>query len=223
MTLRPLLLASALALPLGLAACTTPAGGAGPAPLTPLSRWVMQVEPGLDRIALAVHPQGAVSPAQQAALRDLAVRAQGGATGPIVVQAPAGADPDAQAHAWNVQAYLAGLGVNGVQVTAYTAPDPRAPVLAGFETVRAVRPDCSANYTNLTATRDNRSALNLGCSVNANLAAQIADPRDIQRPAAMAPGDAGRRAAVITAYRAGEATEAARNTLGAGRVSEAVQ
>ena len=45
-----------------LAGCVGgPAGGEGPAPLTPTSRFSLQVEPGIDRIALAVHEDG-VSP-----------------------------------------------------------------------------------------------------------------------------------------------------------------
>ena len=64
----PLLLAAA-----GLSACATGTGDAGPPPLNALSRYVLQVEPGVDRIALAVHENG-LSGNQQAALGALAGR-----------------------------------------------------------------------------------------------------------------------------------------------------
>ena len=56
---------------LGLSACVGgPASLGGEPPLTPTSRYALQVEPNLDRIALAVHDAG-LSPAQNAALQAL--------------------------------------------------------------------------------------------------------------------------------------------------------
>lgn len=190
-----------------LAACGAPASGGGPAPLTPTSRFTLQTEPGLDRIALAVRGDG-VSHAQHQALVQLAQRFHAEGAPEIVVEAPSGGDPEANAMAWAVRETLEAAGVPGtrVRVVGYHAPDPRAPVLAGFATVRAVVQDCSRNWSNLTATRDNQSAMNFGCAVNANMAAMIENPRDIDRPRAFAPGDAERRTVVLDAYRQGEAT-----------------
>ena len=50
-----------------------PASLGGEPPLTPTSRYSLQVEPGVDRIALAVHETG-LSANQQAALSDLVAR-----------------------------------------------------------------------------------------------------------------------------------------------------
>ena len=57
MRLQARLLGLALA-GLVLSACGAPASGGGPQPLNPLSRWRLQVEPQIDRIALAVHETG---------------------------------------------------------------------------------------------------------------------------------------------------------------------
>lgn len=192
-----------------LGACGAPASGGGPAPLTPTSRYVLQTEPGLDRIALAVRSDG-VSHAQHQALVQLAQRFRAEGAPEIVIEAPSGGDPDAAAMAWAVRETLEAAGVPGarVRVVGYHAPDPRAPVLAGFSTVRAVVQDCSRNWSNLTSTRDNQSAMNFGCAVTANMAAMIENPRDIDRPRDLAPADAGRRTVVIDAYRQGEATGA---------------
>ena len=219
-------LTSALALGgLLLAGC---AGGTaslgGEPPLTPTSRYTLQVEPGLDRIALAVHDAG-LSENQRAALGDLLSRFALSGAPALVIEAPAGGDPLANQTAWNVKAALvaAGAADQRISVISYAGPDPRAPVLVGFETVRAVVPQCGTEWGSLGRTGDNQSASNFGCAVNANLAAQIANPRDIIAPRAMTPSDAGRRSVVFDAYRQGEQTAAQREELiSQARISRAV-
>lgn len=201
-----------------------PASLGGEPPLTPLSRYSLQVEPGMDRIALAVHETG-LSANQQAALADLVQRFAIEGAPTLVVEAPAGGDPVSNQAAWNVKAGLVAAGAPDhlIRVVGYNGPDPRAPILAGFETVRAVVPQCGTRWGSLTRTGDNQSASNFGCAVNANLAAQIANPRDIVTPRAMTPPDAQRRAVVFDRYGKGETTSSAREALVAGtRISDAV-
>lgn len=196
----------------------------GEAPLTPTSRYSLQVEPGLDRIALAVHETG-LSTNQQAALSDLVNRFAMEGAPTLVVEAPAGGDPVASQAAWNVKAGLMAAGApdHMIRVVSYAGPDPRAPILVGFETLRAVVPQCGTQWGSLTRTGDNQSASNFGCAVNANLAAQIANPRDIVSPRAMTPADAQRRAVVFDNYAKGEQTSAVREELVSGlRTSSAV-
>ncbi|MCZ4106833.1 CpaD family pilus assembly protein [Brevundimonas diminuta] len=218
--------AAVLSLSLALSACVGgPASLGGEPPLTPTSRFSLQVEPGLDRIALAVHETG-LSANQRAALDALVGRFAMEGAPVLVIEAPAGGDPVAAQAAWNVKAAFEAAGVPGerIQLVGYAAPDPRAPVLVGFETVRAVVPQCGTQWGNLGRTGDNQSASNFGCAVTANLAAQIADPRDIVAPRAMIPADSGRRSVVFDAYRKGEQTSAQRETLlSQTKISQAVQ
>jgi pilus assembly protein CpaD len=208
-------LATACALALG--ACVGgPASLGGEPPLTPTSRYHLQVEPDLDRIALAVHDAG-LSPTQGEALRALVGRyryADAGDTA-MVIEAPAGNDPFALTSAYDIRDLLAASGVSPdrISLVSYAAPDPRAPVVVGYQTVRAVVPQCGTAWGNLSRSGDNQSASNFGCAVTANLAAQIADPRDIQRPRAMTPADAGRRTVVFDLYREGKQTAAVIETL----------
>jgi len=191
-----------------------PASLGGEPPLTPTSRYSLQVEPGLDRIALAVHETG-LSANQQAALKDLVNRFAIEGASVLVVEAPAGDDPVVNQAAWNVKAGLVAAGApdHMIRVVSYAGPDPRAPILAGFETLRAVVPQCGTQWGSLTRTGDNQSPSNFGCAVNANLAAQIANPRDIVSPRAMTPTDAQRRAVVFDNYAKGEQTSAEREAL----------
>lgn len=198
-----------------LGACVGgPASLGGEPPLTPTSRYQLQVEPDLDRIALAVHDSG-LSPAQGDALQALVGRYRYVEPVPIVIEAPAGNDPVALKTAYDIKSALAASGVapDRIMLISYAAPDPRAPVVVGYQTVRAAVPQCGTAWGNLSRTGDNQSASNFGCAVTANLAAQIADPRDIQTPRAMTPADAGRRTVVFDLYRGGKQTAAVAETL----------
>ena len=71
---RSLFLVAAAAIAVAQSGCMgAPAEGLGPTPLTPTSRFALQVEPGVDRVALAVHETG-LSENQTLALRDMVNR-----------------------------------------------------------------------------------------------------------------------------------------------------
>lgn len=220
--IRSLLVASGA---LVLTGCVgLPAEGLDPAPLNPNSRYSLQVQPGIERVALAVHDTG-LSANQTRALEDIAGRFYAEGAPVLRIEAPSGNDPVASEMAWRIKGALEASGVSSyqVQVVTYVAPDPRAPVLVGFDTVRAVVPQCGTGWTNLTRTGSNAGYGNFGCAVNANLAAQIANPRDIVQPRTMTPVDAGRRAVVFDNYRQGEQTAAPQEDLVARtQVSRAV-
>lgn len=205
-----------------LAGCAS-SGPSEPPPLNPLSRYSLQTEPGLDRIALAVHEDG-LSQTQIAALRELAARYAGAGVGRIQVQGPSGDDPAASRQTWAVRSALEAVGVpaRNIEVTGYDAPDSRAPVLAGFETVRAAIPNCAAERRDMGSRFSNESSPGLGCAITANMAAQTADPRDILAARAVSPADSGRAAVVFDNYRKGQATSAPQETLIQGGISRAV-
>lgn len=206
-----------------LSACASGPQPSGPMPVNSLSRYVLQVEPGVDRIALAVHDTG-LSPNQHAALGALAGRFAREGAEVIRVEAPAGNDPVSAQAAWNVREALAAMGVPGERlvVVSYSAPDPRGPVLAGFEILRARVPNCAAEVQVSATNYGNEPPAGFGCAVTANLAAQIANPRDIVAPRALAGPDMDRRAKVFDTYRGGQQTAAPQETLVEGRISQAV-
>ncbi len=223
-TLSTIVVASAIAL--NLSGCMgSPAEGLGPQPLTPTQRYGLQVEPGIERIALAVHDSG-LSANQDNALIDIANRFAAEGAPVLTIEAPAGGDPVANAAAFGIKGRLESIGVPGhlVQVVSYPSPDPRAPVLVGFETLKAAVPQCGTHWGSLTRTGNNAGFENFGCATSANLAAQIANPRDIITPRAMTPGDSGRRGVVLDNYRKGAVTSTPQEELVRGQtVSQAVQ
>lgn len=219
--MRALLLTVAATTVLGACVST---GASETQPITPLSRYSLRVEPGLDRIALAVHEDG-LSWTQQAAINDLAGRYFSSGVGAVRIEGPSGNDAAAARQTWAVRSALesAGLPADRIVVVSYAAPDPRAPVLAGFETVRAAIPNCAAEPRAMEGRFSNNSSMGLGCAINANLAAQIADPRDILGHRPISPADSGRAAVVFDNYRRGEVTSAPQETLVEGRLSQAVE
>jgi len=134
--ISPVSVAATLAVLLGaglvVSGCATAAAGSNAMPLTPISRYSLQVEPGLDRIALAVHESG-LSGTQRAALTALAGRFNAAGADHIRIEAPSGDDPVSGEAAWGARAALeqAGIPGNRIRVAAYAAPDPRAPVRGG--------------------------------------------------------------------------------------------
>lgn len=216
---------SAAAVALTLAACSqVTTGQMNVAPVTPLSQYVLQVEPGMDRIALAVHDRG-LSGNQHDALRGLVSRFAAEQSAVLRIEAPTGNDPVVSAQAYAMRDAVQAMGVPGemIQVVGYDAPDPRAPILAGFEVLRAHVPDCSAEPRNLGSRFSNMPTGGFGCAVTANMAAQIANPRDIRTPRDLQPADSGRAAVVFARYRQGQQTSATREILVDGRISEAVE
>jgi pilus assembly protein CpaD len=78
---------------------------------------------------------------------------------------------------------------------------------------------CGDWSENESFTLDNRTPKNFGCSVQQNIAAMVADPRDLLGPGAMGPVDATRRATVMDHYQKGEITSAAKSPEQSAEVS----
>ncbi len=96
---------------------------------------------------------------------------------------------------------------------------PGAPLLASYDRFDAQGPNCSSGWGDLTATGHNSTFGHFGCAVTANVAAQIANPRDLIAPAVMTPGDNVRRAVVLDKYRRGEVTSSAKDDQADGKTS----
>ncbi len=193
--------------------------------LTPLSRYMLQVEPGQDRIALAVRTD-VLSSNQQSAVAALAGRYRASGAERLLIEV---VDQTDSANARMVGYVVRALETQGVarhqiDVATYAAPAANAPLVVGFETIRAQVPQCGSQWGNLGRTGNNNGSSNFGCAVNANLAAQIADPRDIVAPRAMTSPSAQRRTVVYDAYRQGQTTSAQREQLlSSARVSDVVE
>ena len=190
----------------------------------PLEQYKIAVERAPDRVAVSIHPQG-LSESQRAALADFIERWRDtGGTSVVVVEAPVGgaepADPRFAARA--VASALNSMGVppSLLRMADYSAgSQPGAPVVARYERYQAIAPDCAHAWDDVLATKKNESSQHFGCTVAANLAASIADPRDLLRPAPSTPADNLRRAIVLDKYRHGVVTSSPLDPQAQGVVS----
>lgn len=215
---------ASLALAAALAACATPkAPDDGPrAGLTALDQYPLKTEQNPDEVRLAAHAEGLSGPQRQAliALHQRWTEANGGL---ITIKMSAARDADAAAITGEAsRQLLLQLGVPSDKIVraGYDSDEPGpAPVIVAFSVAEALVPTCGRTWENLTATRNNTASGNFGCAVSANMAAQIADPTDIDHPRAEDPTDAVRRGTVLTKYRAGDTTSTAKDVQASASTS----
>jgi pilus assembly protein CpaD len=147
--------------------------------------------------------------------------------GPLVISYPEGAgNSDASIRAIalaRTQLYEAGLDWQQIAGNAYLADgQSSAPVYFSFNQYKAIAPNCELGWENMRIAPRDTNSHQFGCATEANLAAMIANPRDLELPRTMDPSDSGRRQGVIEGYRAGESTSSERSDNESGAVSTAV-
>lgn len=131
--------------------------------------------------------------------------------GAISITAPQGGSANAAIGYFGER--LASLGVPRDRILVGTRPaagDERVEI--GYMAYTAHVEACGDWSTNWADTADNQPTPNFGCATQHNLAAMIADPRDLVEPRAMEASDATRRATVLGHYEKGEITQADKRT-----------
>ena len=83
-------------------------------------------------------------------------------------------------------------------------------------------PTCGQQWDNISRSATNQVQSQFGCSVTANMAAQVANPADLLGPSAIDPVDAQRRDVMLGKYRRGEVTASASDSQAKGTVSQVV-
>lgn len=140
------------------------------------------------------------------------------------VATPSGGGDSAEAVA-QVKKVLAANGIDkgAVQFTTYNpaSGDTQAPITLSFVAYAAMAADCGGDWSrNLGFEPRNMPRPEFGCSSQHNLAAIVADPRDLIEPQTSDPADALRRSIVIEKYQQGAATQTVRDqTLDTGQSS----
>lgn len=241
MTRTPLITALAVSA-LMLSACATGGARHAAAPVRPTKAVNPTYDPkartDLDRyraatresdgeLALAQHPSGRLSDAQKSALISLAQANLGSEGSTFIIRTATGetnfGDAAQTARAAAEVMRASGIPTSRILMDHYDATGSGAPVKITYRTLVAVGPDCRKGWDDMSATGSNRTYGHFGCAASANLAAMIADPRDLQHPAAEDPSDATRRGVVLGKYRKGEQTTSAKDDQASGAVSTSVK
>ena len=136
--------------------------------------------------------------------------------GPLTVGAPSGgANEIAVMHAMGqLRREFNSLGISrkDVQFDAYSGGGAgSAPIKISYSAFTAQGPECGDWSDNLARNPKNIPYRNLGCATQRNLAAMVANPRDLIEPRSMTPRDSQRRDVLIDKYVKGDSTVATRS------------
>lgn len=159
-----------------------------------------------------VRTEARLSTATRERIRDFAGRFRASGADALRVELPYGSANAAAAERVSPQVMevLRGEGVpaDAVFLTAYQAAgvDGPVPIRLAFSTLVARTERCGRFPEDLGDTHENKNFHNFGCATQQNLAAQVADPRDLLGPRGVDQIDATRRSVVIENYRRGAPT-----------------
>ncbi|KQT83058.1 CpaD family pilus assembly protein [Aurantimonas sp. Leaf443] len=159
----------------------------------------------------------ALSPGDRSRVEDFGERFKVSGAGAIQVLMPAGAANDfAARHVTSeVVALLKRRRIDKARI--YVQPYPAqglagpVPIRLAFATLEARTRQCGVWDADLGDTSENRNYTNFGCATQQNIAAQIADPRDLVSPRGMGEIDAQQRTNMLDKYRTGRRTQSDAN------------
>ncbi len=128
----------------------------------------------------------------------------------LMISAPSGAANEYAAYhvVADLRQMLRGAGVPeaAISVDAYHEGGGKPPVKLSFVGYVAKGPDCGQWPTNLAEEKQNVSYQNFGCAQQHNLAAMVANPRDLVEPRAMTARSSERRDTAWRDYVKGQST-----------------
>ncbi len=204
-TVRSLLQAGATMGGLVLIACAHPVAGPQDS-LSPQQRFPISFEPQMQVYRLAYDSRDESDPVFDRQLYAIGRDYIENGAGSISISAAA----DNASAAERIAVELSDLGVprNRIAVVPPGSADVPNTVAIGFIRYRAVSPVCGNWSANLAITYDNRQSPNFGCAVQHDIAAMIADPRDLATPKAEDTEDVDRRLTILGNYEKGEPTGA---------------
>jgi pilus assembly protein CpaD len=193
-----------------------------PDPVLPTEQYAATAETQVRSMNFRVEP--GLSENQRRALDQVAARAAWTNDAPVDVQIITSGDPHAIAAGRGMADYLYAHDVAAKDLTVKSAQDQASDIVTvNLVFYRAHRLNCNQSWENLTATGANHAYQNFGCTLTANLAAQVADPRDLDHPAAATSSDAGRKSTVLDNYRQGRITSAQSDDNAKANISTAIQ
>jgi pilus assembly protein CpaD len=155
---------------------------------------------------------GALDERSTANIRAFVERYRRYGSGEVLIQTPAGTNPNSRA-VYEVRRALLAAGVKGrVAFGAYLPPNDIAapPVRVSFTGLKAIVPTKCGQWPEDLASGSsvegwkNEPYSNFGCATQSTIAAQVDDPRDFVQPRALGPSDVAMRTRAIEAVRNGQ-------------------
>jgi pilus assembly protein CpaD len=137
--------------------------------------------------------------------------------GSLGISVPGGAASRAAITFFAERAAASGINRDKILVSTHDVANNDYRVDVSYISYTAHADNCGTDWSeNLAYTADNQTPKNFGCSVQHNIAAMVADPRDLLGPRPFDPVDTSRRAAVLDHYEKGEVTQANKHSVDNG-------
>jgi len=130
--------------------------------------------------------------------------------GSLGISVPSGAGSRAAITFFGERAAANGISRDKILVTTREAANSDPRIAVSYIAYTAHTKACGDWSEDESFTIENHTPANFGCAVQQNIAAMVADPRDLLGPGAMGPVDTNRRATVMDHYSKGEVTQAAK-------------
>jgi pilus assembly protein CpaD len=169
------------------------------------------VEPSYQAIKVTYYSQG-LAPADVGHFEAFVGAYRDHGNGSIVINVPAGYAANTATAYFADRINAMGISRDHIIVTSHDAPQGDTQVELNYIAYSASTNVCGTWTQDLSKTADNATPRNFGCAVQQNIAAMVADPRDLLGPRPMDGMDVDRRTAVLGHYEKGEITQADKRT-----------
>lgn len=181
----------------------------------------ISVAPGYRTLKLAYPgPHATLGSNETMQLEEFAQDYQAHGNGTLTLSAPRGPDSSETIEYFASQLLQLGVPRERLLVGTHDAGPGDGRVEIGYVSYVAHTEPCGNWTQDATDTEDNLPMPDFGCSVQHNIAAMVADPRDLVSPREMSPADATRRNAVVKQYETGKTTSADKTSAQSGAVSD---
>ncbi len=162
-----------------------------------------------------------MSAAHEDAVIRFAQQAKSHQAGTVRIKRPSG-DVSADVVAGRVTQLMAGEGIP-TRSMRHSTYGGHGPVIVSYSRHFASTNECGNWPEDLARTGENTLPANFGCAGQHNLAALVANPRDLVTPRTTTASDAARRAQVLTDYRTPKSTATSTDGSDQVEVSDAVK
>lgn len=218
-TLKNVLRTASIAAVVLAGSCAAPMNDGSGLSSDPAANHPIMVEPHFTSIKLSFSaPQAGLLPDDAAKLDAFIADYLSRGSGSISVSAPSGQESTAAISYFGTRLFEMGVPRSRILVGTHEGPDARVEI--GFIAYQARTNPCGDWSKNLGDTAGNTTPANMGCAVQTNIAAQVADPRDLIEMRPTDPSDATRRAVVLDNYEKGRVTASSKSKDQSGSVSD---
>ena len=142
-------------------------------------------------------------------------------SGSLGISVPNGAPAHAAITFFAERAAATGISRDKILVSTHDVANGDFRVDVSYIAYKASTDSCSDWSEDLSFTAENQTAKNFGCSVQHNIAAMVADPRDLLGPREAGPADTARRQTNIDLYEKGQPSAATKHTTDMGEEQSA--